>query len=401
MVAIAPLQRRHNFMPDLAVTHAEELAYLWHRRRASLRSAELTLRDFVYLIERIEAHLQGMLVAGEALGEMFGGALKGDDRDEVFAAAWALLRRGHPDNVRMVLEAFAAADGAAIGGFADALAMAPPTHTEPTLRAALAHGSAAHAVAAALALASWKRLDPASKHLGQLLLHDEPAVAEAGWRALLQLEGGPPPPFVEALRRPLPPLRRAVLDVAVWRGEAWLPEALRRFAAEGDEAALGWCAALCGEDEQDAVLALIAARPAPQRAGLAARIGRPKALAAVLAWMADPDPSLSAAAGQAWERMTGMAVEGKRTSLPVAEDADPVDKDFPPEVWLPDLAKAERQWANHSERWLAGGRWCRGFDVQTALTSEAQRWIDLEARWDFGARAAFAGTRVFPPPPAV
>ena len=121
------------------------------------------------------------------------------------------------------------------------------------------------------------------------------------------------------------------------------------------------------------------------------------ALSAVLAWMAEPDPVLAAAAGRAWERMTGLSVEGQRSALPPAADADPIEQDFPVEVWLPDLPRARAQWAEHGARWSAGQRWCRGFDIQTALTSEARRWVDLEAFWDFGARAAFAGTRVFPP----
>lgn len=404
MVTVTPLVRRSSFIVERVRVHAEELAYLWQRRRASRRSPELALHDFTYLAERIEAHLQGMLVAGEALGAMFGDALRGDDRDEVFAAAWALLRSTRPDNARRVLEAFAAATGPVIDGFADALAMAPVTHTGATLRAALAHGSPAHAAAAALALASHRSLEPSSVHFGQLLRHDDPAVAALAWRALLVLDcppDAPRPPFAEALRRPVAALRGTVLDVAVWRGEAWVPEAIRRLAVDGDACALGWCAALCPEDEQDAVLDLIVAQPVPQRAALAARLGRPQALSAVLAWMADPDPVLAAAAGGAWERMTGLSVEGKRTALQPAAGADPIEQDFPVELWLPDLPRARAQWAENGARWCAGQRWCRGFDIQTALTSEARRWVDLEAFWDFGARAAFAGTRVFPPPPVV
>ena len=404
MVTVTPLVRRSSFIVERVRVHAEELAYLWQRRRAARRSPELALHDFTYLAERIEAHLQGMLVAGEALGAMFGDVLRGDDRDEVFSAAWALLRSGRPDNARRVLEAFAAADGPVIEGFADALTMAPAVHTEATLLAALVHGSPAHAAAAALALASHRRLDTSSAQFGQLLRYEDPGVAALAWRALLVLDSSPDvprPPFAEALRRPVAALRSAVLEVAVWRGEAWVPEAIRRLAADGDACALGWYAALCPEDEQRAVLELLSAQPVPQRVALAARLGRPQALAAVLAWMADPDPALAAAAGQAWERMTGLSVEGKRTSLPPAADADPIEEDFPVELWLPDLPRAQAQWAENGERWSAGQRWCRGFDVQTALTSEARRRVDLEAFWDFGARAALSGTRVFPPPAAV
>lgn len=400
MVAIAPVLRRHRFIPERIPVHAEELAYLWQRRRASGRSPDIALRDFAYLQERIEAHLQGVSIAGDELGAMLDGFLHGGDRDEVFAAAWALLRSGRPDNARRVLEAFAAAGGPVIAGFADALVMAPAAQTEATLRAALVHGSPAHAAAAALALASHRRLDDPSAHLDRLLRHEEPSVAVFAWRALLVLENPPDVPlpcFAEALHRPVAALRRAVLEAAVWRGEAWVPEVIGRLAADGDVSALGWCAALCPEDQQDAMLELFAAQPVPQRVALAARLGRPKALSAVLAWMADPDPVLAAAAGRAWERMTGLSVEGQRSALPPAADADPIEQDFPVEVWLPDLPRARAQWAEHGARWSAGQRWCRGFDIQTALTSEARRWVDLEAFWDFGARAAFAGTRVFPP----
>ena len=67
MVAIAPLVRRYRFIPERITLHAEELAYLWQRRRASLRAPDITLPDFTYLQERIEAHLQGLLVAGDEL----------------------------------------------------------------------------------------------------------------------------------------------------------------------------------------------------------------------------------------------------------------------------------------------------------------------------------------------
>ena len=92
MVAIAPLVRRYRFIPERITLHAEELAYLWQRRRASLRSPDITLPDFTYLQERIDAHLQGLLVAGAELAPMLDGFLHGDQRDEAFAAAWALLR---------------------------------------------------------------------------------------------------------------------------------------------------------------------------------------------------------------------------------------------------------------------------------------------------------------------
>ncbi|MCK6386345.1 MAG: hypothetical protein L6Q65_01910 [Zoogloea sp.] len=398
MVAIAPLVRRHRFIPERIALHAEELAYLWQRRRASLRSPDITLPDLTYLQERTEAHLQGLLVAGDELALLLDAFLHGDQRDEAFTAAWALLRSALPGNARKVLEAFAAARGPVLEGFADALATAPATHTAATLQAALAHGSPAHAAAAALALGCHRLLDARSPRLAGLLLDASPAIAPLAWRALRALDGPPaaaPLPFGEALRGPSKTLRQAALDVAVWRGEAWVLDVVRQLAAGGDEAGLGWYAVLCPADEQHAALALFAGRPVPQRTALAARLGQPAAIEAVLAWMADPDPVLAAAAAQAWEQLTGLSVEGERRALPAA---DPLEQDFPVMVCLPDLARARQQWDAHRERWFAGGRWCRGFDLQTTLTSEAQHRVGLQARWDFAARAAQAGTRLLVPP---
>ena len=400
MVAIAPLVRRHRFIPERIAVHAEELAYLWQRRRASVRSPDITLPDFTYLQERIEAHLQGLLVAGTELAPMLDGFLHGDQRDEAFAAAWALLRSEQPDNARKVLEAFAAARGPVLDGFADALVTAPATHTAPTLQAALAHGSPAHAAAAALALGCHRLLDARSPRLAGLLLDASPGVAPLAWRALRALDGPPgaaPLPFGEALRGPSTALRQAALDLAVWRGEPWVLDRVRQLAAEGDETGLGWYAALCPADEQHAALDLFAGRPAPQRTALAARLGRPAAIRAVFDWMSDPDPILAAAAAEAWERLTGLSVEGERKALPAAS-ADPLEHDFPAVVFLPDLAKARHQLATYGERWLAGGCWCRGFDLQTTMTSEAQHRIGLQARWDFAARAAQAGRWLLVPP---
>lgn len=399
MVTVAPLARRHSFIPERILTHAEELAYLWQRRRYALRSSQLTQRDFAFLVERIEAHLQGLLIAGESLAGILGEALTGDDRDEVFSASWALLRSGQPALVRRVLEAFATAKGAALAGFTDALATTSCIHTEATLRAALAHGSAEHSAVAALALANQRRLDPASEHLLPLLIHDKPEVAERAWRAVLHLDPGVPAPrrpFAEALRHPSADVRRAVLEAAVWRGEPWVPDAVRRLAAEGDADGLGWYAALSEGEEQEAVLDLIGTLGSESRVHLCTRLARPHSLVALLEWMEDADPVLAAAAAQGWTRMSGLSVDGERREV-----ANPDDEDFPLELWLPDLAKAKCQWADKGQDWLAGGRWCQGFDIQVTMSSEAQSRIDLESRWDFGARAALSGVWVFAPPPSV
>lgn len=399
-----PLIRRREFIPELAQTHAEELAYLWHRRRSAIRSSTLTIRDFGDLNERIEAHLEGLLLCAESLPEVVGERLGLDDRDEVFAGAWPLLRSGSPEAAKTVLSAFAVAQGARLYGLRDALGMASPLHTEATLRAALSHGSPAHAAAAALALAMQRRLDPADSRLARLLDDPTPAIAVQAWQALLQVDTAANPiprPYAAAIGHENPELRAAALEAGIWRGEPWAPTVIRKLAEAGNALGLEWFMAVGDATGAEGLLKALAPQANARHCKLASRSGHPAAIQNLLEWMSSEDPSVAADAGAGWFRVTGFDVEGERASVPVGPEADEIDREFAPEVRLPDLARARQQWAANGARWLAGARWCRGHDIGVSLSSAAQRTIDLEARWDFGARAALAGARVFPPPPAI
>ena len=61
MAAPAP---KLNVIPDILEEHYEELQFLWGVRRKMLRSGMQYLRDLLQFEERIEAHLQGLLLAG-------------------------------------------------------------------------------------------------------------------------------------------------------------------------------------------------------------------------------------------------------------------------------------------------------------------------------------------------
>lgn len=403
MVAIAPLHRNRHFMPELIVTHAEELAYLWGRRRAAVSSDSLTLRDLQHLHERIDAHLQGMLVAVAELPALLGDWLASTDRDEVFAIACALLRGGDAAHAATVAAAFGSASGARLLGLRDALGAAPQIHTETALHAALNGDDDARAAAAAAALAGQRRIGAGEPALLRLLQAEDPAVAEQAWRTLALLDGAgmPQPPYRDAVRRPQPGLRRVVLAAASWRGEAWVPQVARQLAEGGDAVGLEHWAAVGDTALQAPWTNLLAATPAPSRCALLARSGHPDAIEALLALMAEPDPAAAAAAGTAFTRLTGLDVEGERRTLPVNADADDFEREFAPDVWLPDAARAQQLWNRHHAQWRGGRRWCRGHEVSATLSTAAQASIDLAARWDFGMRAALAGARLMAPPPVV
>lgn len=403
MAAIAPLRRQRHYMPELVVSHAEELAYLWGRRRAAVYSETLTLRDLQHLHERIDAHLQGMLVAGRELPALLGDWLASDDRDEVFAIACALLRGGEPAQAAVVADAFRAAAGKRLDGLRDALGAAPQTHTEAALRSALAGDDPARAAAAAAALATQRRLAADDAALARLLQAEAPAVASLAWRALALIDApaGAQPPYREALRRPQTGLRGAVLAAASWRGEAWVAQAARQLAEAGDPAGPDFWAAIGDTAATPPWTTLLAAQAGPRRCALLGRAGHPDGIELLITAMADTDPLTAAAAGTAFTRLTGLDVDAQRRTLPVSADADDFEREFAGDVWLPDAERARQLWTRHRERWSAGRRWSRGHEVSATLSSAAQATMDLAARWDFGMRAALAGARLMAPPPVI
>jgi hypothetical protein len=55
------------FIPDILEEHYEELQYLWGHRQVALRSPRHVLRHLTEFEERMEAHVQGLLIAVEAM----------------------------------------------------------------------------------------------------------------------------------------------------------------------------------------------------------------------------------------------------------------------------------------------------------------------------------------------
>ncbi|CAN0450689.1 unnamed protein product, partial [Phaeothamnion confervicola] len=138
---------------------------------------------------------------------------------------------------------------------------------------------------------------------------------------------------------------------------------------------------------------------AAARCKLLARFGHPSALNALLHWMAGDDIALAAAAGDAFTRITGAEVRGRRQQLPVPEEADEFTRDMAPEVWLPDVPKARTLLERQGAEWATSPRWCNGLRLDGEHAREWLTQLDLEARWEVAARAALAGRPVSAPAP--
>ncbi len=401
---------RARYLPELLQVHAEELAFLWSQRKRALHSFELTQHNYADLAERVEAHVQGLLCApAPHLLDLLSPVLNGvdtEDSDEVFAAAYALLRSQHPAAELAVLKAFASARGPALQGIVEALATAPATPTLDSLHSLLTTAPPATAAAVAAVLASHRRLPGDAARLPQLLADPDLATASWAWRAAALADRTrsavtPQRPYAAAVTHADAVVRDAGWAAVAWGAQAASLPALRKAASEGDAVALRWLAVLGGSEDvllvQRGTLAL---DDGPARCALLARHGHPTGLNALARWMDDGDEATQVAAGDAFELLTGIDVRGERRQVTPPDGADDFAREMAPLAWFPAIEKARAALQQHGSRWAGGQRWRRGLCLDSAPTAEQARTLDMQSRWDIAARVALAGGAA-PPPPLV
>lgn len=93
------------FIPDIITQHAEEAAFLWLLRDAAVHQPHYDLEDLIELDERIEAHLDGLRIAGDAGWEIAQAALSLQEPGEIFTAAALALETWSTERWQMVLAA--------------------------------------------------------------------------------------------------------------------------------------------------------------------------------------------------------------------------------------------------------------------------------------------------------
>jgi len=396
---------RARFIPELLDTHFEELEYLWGQRRAALHSSLYTLRSFADLTERVEAHIQGLLAVPTALPALLLPRLESEDREGVFAAACPLLRLSDSTQTAAILAAFASAQGPRLAGLRDALSFAPSGQFVMAMRQSLERAEATQAVAAAVVLANQRLLDPASPRLASLLTDESAEIAELAWLATTEADTRSASstrtrPYQAALAHADPRIRNAALYSAAWTGQSWTLAAVRQIAAANDEVGLNWLAVLGHSDDLPALLSHTASLANPAKAcRLLARLGHPGVMASLGRSMASTDIALAAEAGEAFTLITGFDVRGQRQTAATPADADEFAREFAPLVWTPDISKAQIYWQQHGSTLSSGTRWRQGLNLGEICPAKILAELDLQARWDAGARAALAGQALCSPPP--
>ena len=392
------------YIVDILDEHLDELGFLFGQWRSAQQDPDYTLSAVGELEERIRAHLQGVHVPGEKARPHIIELLEADDTDPdlAFAAAYALLHVGEQTLTTRVLARFAAAQGEHLAALTTALAHGPlPAPALATVQALLSARPAIRAAAAAEVLAYHDALQLTAEQLRYFLDDEDPATRLAGWRLAALLGADlPPKAYAAALRDAEPALATAALETGAWCGVPAVLSALRQLVEPATPerlAALQLLAVIGTPDDApriDAALANVAL--GPNRFSLARAFGAPALVPRILAALDDADPATAAAAGAAFERMTGIDIESNESAAVPPEDGgepDEFDAEFQDEVFLPDAAKARREWEQLRAQVEMVPRLCRGVDATRAHDVFGSA-IDMQSRRDICLRGRF--TRSWP-----
>jgi len=96
---------QHPIIEDVVSEHAQDAAFLWQLRDAAVSRPHYRLHDLTKLDDRVEAHLDGLRVAGDEGWEMARAAmLKSGGPGETFAAAVLALESGREERSAEVLQ---------------------------------------------------------------------------------------------------------------------------------------------------------------------------------------------------------------------------------------------------------------------------------------------------------
>lgn len=366
--------------------HAEEAAFLWLLRDRAVRAPYYKLDHLARLDNRVEAHIDGLRVAGEAGWELLVEQLAHEEAGEVFAAAVLALEGRDAARIGRVLEVVERVPET-VCGFVSALGWVDPPHLHGTVKEFL-DADSAFLRRLGIAACAVHRVDPGAA-LGAAIDDADPA------------------------------LRGRALKAAGELGRADLLEVLRAHLREdGDEHCrfwAAWAAVLVG-DRGRAVIALqrAAMRPSPQQfraVGMAPRVlaadaardwlktlsEEPEQLRALITAVGvygDPHfvpwlirqmatPPVARLAGEAFAMITGVDLayqdlEGEwpegfhagPTENPEDEDvAMDADEDLP---W-PNPELVLRWWEDNKARFAAGQRYLCGQPIAEAHCREVLR----------------------------
>ncbi len=161
-------------MLDILVEHLEEIEFLWAQRSAAVKAADYRFHEILELDDRIDAHLQGLLVGGDQCVQFAEPMLVDEDRFVAFAGCWCLARLGIFQPILDSLEE------CNLDAVADALCHADVGSIRNELIAAYSDGTPHIASAIALVLATHD-IPVQPDRVEEFVCDDDAQVRRRGW----------------------------------------------------------------------------------------------------------------------------------------------------------------------------------------------------------------------------
>jgi hypothetical protein len=94
-----------SIIPTIIIQHAEEAAFLWFLRNNAVRAPHYSLKDLAKLDNRVEAHIDGLRIAGDEGWKICNEVLKWEEAGDLFTAAVLTFENGKDEWIETVLKA--------------------------------------------------------------------------------------------------------------------------------------------------------------------------------------------------------------------------------------------------------------------------------------------------------
>jgi hypothetical protein len=166
---------------DILQEHFEEIQYLWIERQNAVHSPDYTAAEVRRIDQRIDAHLDGLVIGGKHALALLEEALTADAGEVTFASARALLALQDEKAGQLVLQAFQCLKDEALEGVMHAIGHAPLGPVIRSLLEVYEKGPVHTAVAAAQLLAARGYFQHEPDRLAEFLGHQDPAVRRPAW----------------------------------------------------------------------------------------------------------------------------------------------------------------------------------------------------------------------------
>jgi hypothetical protein len=162
------------------------------------------------------------------------------------------------------------------------------------------------------------------------------------------------------------------------------------------DAEAAWILAVLGDARHRETFDAIARNDAlgPERFRLIGAYGHPVFVQFILDALQHPDPATAAAAGEAFEKITGHNVASGTVVDAAPAGAHPDDEfeaEFRPPVELPDPDRAHALWPHIAPSLAGGTRFCRGADMNRPIDPATFDTFDMESRRETWLRSRYLG----------